>query len=35
VLAIELEDEGLLVIHAMELRGRYRDLYEEAKKCRT
>jgi hypothetical protein len=32
VLAVELEDESLLVIHAMELRRRYRGRYEEAKK---
>lgn len=32
VLAVELEDESLLVIHAMELRGHYRSKYEEAKK---
>jgi hypothetical protein len=33
VIGIELEDESLLVIHAMPLRGRYRRQYEEAKKC--
>ncbi len=32
VLAVELEDESLLVIHAMELRRRYQGKYEEAKK---
>jgi hypothetical protein len=31
VLAVELEDESLLVIHAMELRRRYQGKYEEAK----
>jgi hypothetical protein len=35
VMAVELEDGGLLVIHAMPLRGRYRAQYEEAKKWRT
>jgi hypothetical protein len=34
VMAIELEDESLLVIHAMPLRDRYREQYEEAKKWR-
>ena len=34
VMAVELEDESLLVIHAMPLRGRYRDQYEEAKRWR-
>lgn len=34
VIGIELEDGGFLVIHAMPLRARYRDQYEEAKKCR-
>lgn len=33
VIGIELEDESLLVIHAMPLRERYRRQYEEAKKC--
>jgi hypothetical protein len=33
VLAVELEDESLLVIHAMQLRRRYRGKHEEAKKC--
>lgn len=32
VMAVELEDESLLVIHAMPLRDRYREQYEEAKK---
>ena len=34
VMAIELEDGGLLVIHAMPLRDRYREQYEEAKAWR-
>jgi hypothetical protein len=34
VLAVEREDESLLVIHAMELRDRYRLDYEEAKRWR-
>lgn len=34
VMAIELEDETLLVIHAMPLRDRYRFAYEEANRCR-
>jgi hypothetical protein len=34
VMAIELEDGSLLVIHAMPLRGRYREQYEEAKTWR-
>ncbi len=34
VMAIELEDSGLLVIHAMPLRERYRTEYEEAKRWR-
>lgn len=34
VMAVELEDSGLLVIHAMKLRERYRDYYEEAKQWR-
>jgi hypothetical protein len=34
VMAIELEDDALLVIHAMPLRDRYRKQYEEAKKWR-
>jgi hypothetical protein len=32
VMAIELEDGSLLFIHAMPLRDRYREQYEEAKK---
>ncbi len=32
VMAVELEDDALLVIHAMPLRDRYRKQYEEAKK---
>lgn len=31
---VELDDEYLLVIHAMPLRDRYRKQYEEAKKWR-
>lgn len=34
VLAVELKGESLLVIHAMQLRSRYRGMYEEAKKWR-
>ena len=34
VMAIELEDESLLVIHAMPLRDRYQQQYEEARKWR-
>lgn len=34
VMAVELEDDALLVIHAMPLRDRYRNQYEEAKKWR-
>jgi hypothetical protein len=34
VMAIELEDGGLLVIHAMALRDRYRAQYQEAKRWR-
>jgi hypothetical protein len=34
VMAVELE-EDLLVIHAMQLRDRYRDQYEEARKWRV
>jgi hypothetical protein len=33
-MAIELEDGDLLVIHAMPLRDRYREQYEEAKAWR-
>lgn len=32
VMAVELEEGSLLVIHAMPLRERYREQYEEAKK---
>lgn len=32
VMAVELEDASLLVIHAMPMRNRYRERYEEAKK---
>ena len=35
VMGVELEDSSLLVIHAMPLRDRYREQYEEAKKWRT
>lgn len=31
-MAVEVGDDGLLVIHAMQLRDRYRKQYEEAKK---
>jgi hypothetical protein len=34
VMAIELEDGSLLIIHAMPLRERYRSQYEEAQKWR-
>jgi len=34
VMAVELEDGALLVIHAMPLRDRYQKQYEEAKKWR-
>jgi len=34
VMAVELEEDALLVIHAMPLRDRYRKQYEEAKKWR-
>jgi hypothetical protein len=34
VMAVELDDGSLLVIHAMPLRERYRDQYEEAKEWR-
>lgn len=34
VMAVELEDESLLVIHAMPLRDRYQEQYKEAKKWR-
>ena len=35
VMAVELEDEGLFVIHAMALRERYRPQYEEARRWRS
>ena len=35
VLAIELDEGDLYVIHAMPLRDRYRRLYEEAKRWRV
>ena len=31
MMVIELEDESLMVIHAMPLRDRYQEQYEEAK----
>jgi hypothetical protein len=34
VMAVELEDDALLVIHAIPLRDRYQEQYEEAKKWR-
>jgi hypothetical protein len=34
VMGVELEDDALLVIHAMPLRDHYRKQYEEAKKWR-
>jgi hypothetical protein len=34
VMAVELDDENLLVIHAMPLRDRYQKQYEEAMKWR-
>ena len=34
VMAVELDDENLLVIHAMPLRDRYQKQYEEATKWR-
>ncbi len=34
VMAVELANDALLVIHAMPLRDRYRKQYEEAKKWR-
>ncbi len=34
VMAVELEDGDLYVIHAMDLRDRYRPQYEEAKRWR-
>lgn len=35
VMAVELEIGGILVIHAMELRARYRPHYDEARRRRT
>lgn len=35
VMAVEFEDGSLLVIHAMPLRDKYREQYEEAKRWRT
>jgi hypothetical protein len=35
VMAVEVEDDGLFVIHAMELREKYRPQYEEAKRWRS
>jgi hypothetical protein len=35
VMAVELDDERLLVIHAMPLRERYLPYYDEAKRWRT
>jgi hypothetical protein len=35
VMAVELCGQELLVIHAMPLRERYRDQYEEARKWRS
>ena len=32
VMAVELDDGSLLVIHAMRLRAKYREQYEEAKR---
>lgn len=34
VMAVELEDSSLYMIHAMKLRDKYRPQYEEAKKWR-
>ena len=34
VMAVELSDDALYVIHAMPLRAKYRAQYEEAKKWR-
>jgi hypothetical protein len=33
VIAVETDRELLTVIHAMELRPRYRDTYEEVRRC--
>jgi hypothetical protein len=35
VMAVELSDQELLVIHAIPLRERYRNQYEEARKWRS
>jgi hypothetical protein len=35
VVAVELKADGILVIHAMELRERYRPYYDEARPWRT
>jgi hypothetical protein len=35
VMAVELEDDDLFVIHAMEIRDRYRSAYEEARRWRS
>lgn len=35
VMAVELEDDELFVIHAMRMREKYRDEYEEAKRWRN
>lgn len=34
VMAVELDDGSLLVIHAMRLRAKYREQYEEARRWR-
>lgn len=34
VMAVELDDGGIYVIHAMTLRKKYREQYEEAKRWR-
>ena len=33
VIAVETDGESLMVIHAMELRPRYRNTYEEVRRC--
>lgn len=33
VIAVETQQEALMVIHAMELRARYRRTYEEVRRC--
>jgi hypothetical protein len=35
VMAVDLDDGDLLVIHAMRMRARYRNMYEEAKRWRV